>query len=143
MSSQLKANSLSFFESLVMGVAGSAPGYTIAVTTAVLIATVGHLAPGALLIFSVPMLGIAVAYKALSKHDVNAGAAYRWTTEVCGRFWGYFSGWALLVASMVFMVTGSIRLPPRRWISSIRLLPAMSWSRRRSPAAGFWPWRRF
>ena len=108
MSSQLKANSLSFFESLVMGVAGSAPGYTIAVTTAVLIATVGHLAPGALLIFSVPMLGIAVAYKALSKHDVHAGAAYRWTTEVCRPVLGYFSGWALLVASMVFMVTGSI-----------------------------------
>lgn len=108
MSNELKANSLSFFESLVMGVAGSAPGYTIAVTTAVLIATVGHLAPGALLIFSLPMLGIAVAYKALSKHDVNAGAAYRWTTQVCGRFLGYFSGWAVLIASMVFMVTGSI-----------------------------------
>ena len=28
MTSGLKANSLSFFESLVMGVAGSAPGYT-------------------------------------------------------------------------------------------------------------------
>ena len=108
MSGHLKANSLSFFESLVMGVAGSAPGYTIAVTTAVLIATVGHLSPGALIIFSVPMLGIAVAYRALSKNDVNAGAAYSWTTAVCGRFWGYFSGWALLIASMVFMVTGSI-----------------------------------
>ena len=34
MTGGLKANSLSFFESLVMGVAGSAPGYTIAVTTA-------------------------------------------------------------------------------------------------------------
>lgn len=108
MSSQLRANSLSFFESLVMGVAGSAPGYTIAVTTAVLIATVGHLAPGSLLIFAVPMLGIAVAYKALSKHDVSAGAAYSWTTAVFGRLLGYFSGWALLIASMVFMITGSI-----------------------------------
>jgi amino acid transporter len=108
MTNGLKANSLSFFESLVMGVAGSAPGYTIAVTTAVLIATVGHLAPGALVVFSVPMLGIAVAYKALSAHDVNAGAAYRWTTSVFGKLPGYFSGWALLIASMVFMITGSI-----------------------------------
>ena len=37
MTGGLKANSLSFFESLVMRVAGSAPGYTIAVTTAVLL----------------------------------------------------------------------------------------------------------
>ena len=34
---ELKAGSLSFVESVVMGVAGSAPGYTIAVTTAVLL----------------------------------------------------------------------------------------------------------
>ncbi|MBU6472159.1 MAG: APC family permease [Alphaproteobacteria bacterium] len=108
MSNQLKANSLSFFESLVMGIAGSAPGYTIAVTTAVLIATAGKLSPGALVIFAVPMLGIAVAYKALSKLDVSAGAAYQWTTAACGKFMGFLSGWALLLASMVFMVTGSI-----------------------------------
>ena len=104
----LKANSLSFFESLVMGVAGSAPGYTIAVTTAVLIGTAGVLSPGALIIFAVPMLGIAIAYKALTRKDVHAGAAYQWTTQAFGKFLGYFSGWALLVAAMVFMVSGSL-----------------------------------
>ena len=58
MSGGLRANSLSFFESLVMGVAGSAPGYTIAVTTGVLLATAGTLAPSALVIFAIPMLPI-------------------------------------------------------------------------------------
>ena len=46
-----------------MGVAGSAPGYTIAVTTSVLLGVAGTISPGALLIFAVPMLGIAIAYK--------------------------------------------------------------------------------
>ena len=110
MTAQLKPNSLSFFESMVMGVAGSAPGYTIAVTTAVLLGVAGALSPGALLIFAVPMLGIAVAYKALNKREAHAGAAYQWTTRAFGKFLGYFSGWALLVASMVFMVTGSLPL---------------------------------
>ncbi len=110
MQTALKAGSLSFIESLVMGVAGSAPGFTIAVTTAVLLGTAGTLSPGALLIFAVPMLGIAVAYKALNKKQVNAGAAYRWTTLAFGKFLGFFSGWALLLASMVFMVTGSLPL---------------------------------
>lgn len=108
MATELKAGSLSLIESLVMGVAGSAPAFTIAVTTAALLGTVGTLSPGALIIFAVPMLGIAIAYKALNKRSVNAGAAYQWTSEAFGRLFGYFSGWALLVASLVFMVTGSL-----------------------------------
>jgi amino acid transporter len=110
MNTELKAGSLSFLESMVMGVAGSAPGYTIAVTTAVLLGVAGTLSPGALVIFAVPMLGIAVAYKALNARDVSAGAAYQWTSAYFGKFWGFFSGWALLVASMIFMVTGSLPL---------------------------------
>ncbi|HEY1707544.1 MAG TPA: APC family permease [Rhizomicrobium sp.] len=106
----LKSNSLSFLESLVMGVAGGAPGYTIAVTTAALLSVAGPLSPGALVIFAVPMLGIAVAYRALNRAAVSAGAAYRWTSVRFGKFWGFFSGWALLVASMIFMVTGSLPL---------------------------------
>lgn len=108
MRTELRANSLSFIESIVMGIAGSAPGYTIAVTTAALIGTAGFLSPGSLIIFAIPMLGIAVAYKALTRRMVNAGAAYDWTTRVFGKFLGFFSGWALLVAAMVFMVTGSL-----------------------------------
>jgi amino acid transporter len=110
MKTELKAGALSLFESVVMGVAGSAPGYTIAVTTAVLLGVAGRLSAGALLIFAVPMLGIAVAYKALNRRHVHAGAAYQWTTIYFGRFMGFFSGWALLVASMIFMVTGSLPL---------------------------------
>lgn len=110
MRTELKAGSLSFIESVVMGVAGSAPGFTIAVTTAVLLGTAGTLSPGALLIFAVPMLGIAVGFKALNKRHANAGAAYQWTTLYFGKFLGFFSGWALLLASMVFMVTGSLPL---------------------------------
>ena len=110
MTTQLRAGSLSFIESVVMGVAGSAPGYTIAVTTSVLLGIAGTFSPGALLIFAVPMLGIAIAYKALNRRHVHAGAGYQWTSVYFGKFLGFFSGWALLVASMVFMVTGSLPL---------------------------------
>jgi len=108
--SELKAGALSFLESVVMGIAGSAPGYTIAVTTAVLLGAAGTLSPGALVIFAVPMLGIAVAYRALNRLDASAGAAYRWTSVHFGKIWGFLSGWAVLVASMIFMVTGSLPL---------------------------------
>ena len=110
MSTELKANSLSFFESIIMGVAGSAPGFSIAVAIAGLLAAAGSVSPNAILIFAVPMLGISVAYKGLNKKIPNAGAAYEWTKQGFGKFFGYFSGWALLIASLVFMVTGSVPL---------------------------------
>lgn len=110
MAAQLRANALSLAEALVMGVAGSAPGFSIAVALATLLASAGALAPGALLIFAVPMIGIALAYKGLSARMANAGAAYEWTSRIFNRPLGYFSGWALLVASVVFMVTGAVPL---------------------------------
>jgi amino acid transporter len=109
-STKLKAESLSFFESIIMGVAGSAPAYSIAVAIAGLLGAAGKVSPNALLVFAVPMLGIAVAYKGLTAKMVNAGAAYEWTKSVFGGFFGYFSGWALLIAAIVFMVTGSVPL---------------------------------
>lgn len=110
MSDQLKANSLSFFESLIMGVAGSAPGASIAVAISSLLATAGFFSPNAVLIFALPMLGIALAYKGLNHKFANAGAAYEWTKIGFGKPFGYFSGWALLISAMVFMVTGSLPL---------------------------------
>jgi amino acid transporter len=110
MSTELKANSLSFFESIIMGVAGSAPGFSIAVAIAGLLAAAGSVSPNAILIFAVPMLGISVAYKGLNQKMPSAGAAYEWTKVGFGKFFGYFSGWALLIAALVFMVTGSVPL---------------------------------
>ncbi len=110
MQTELKANSLSFFETIIMGVAGSAPAFSIAVAIAGLLAVSGNVSPNALLIFAVPMLGIALAYKGLNRKMANAGAAYQWTKSVMGGFFGYFSGWALLIAALVFMITGSVPL---------------------------------
>jgi amino acid transporter len=110
MAAQLKANALSLVEALVMGVAGSAPGFSIAVTLAALLTAAGRLAPGALLIFAVPMIGISLAYKGLNAKMANAGAAYEWTSRIFNKTLGYFSGWALMVASVVFMVTGAVPL---------------------------------
>ncbi len=110
MTDKLKANSLSYFESIIMGVAGSAPGFSIAVGISGLLTTAGFFAPNAVLVFALPMLGIALAYKGLNEKFANAGAAYEWTRIGFGKLLGYFSGWALLIASMVFMVTGSVPL---------------------------------
>jgi amino acid transporter len=108
MSTTLKPGAISLFESIIMGIAGSAPGFSIATTAAVLLSTAGVVSVNALLVFAVPMLGIAVTYKGLNKKLPRAGAAYDWTSESFGKFFGFFSGWALLIATLVFIVSGSL-----------------------------------
>ena len=74
----LKADGVSAAGSIVMAVAGSAPAYSIAATTATLVAAAGLASPAALLWCGLPMLGIAWAFAYLGRADVNAGAAYSW-----------------------------------------------------------------
>ncbi|MHC3467105.1 APC family permease [Streptomyces sp. 7R007] len=104
----LQANALSTFDTVVMAVAGSAPAYSIAATTAVLVGAVGLASPAALLYCAIPMLGIALAFSQLSRIDVNAGASYSWVGRTLHPFLGFISGWALVISATIFMVAGSL-----------------------------------
>ncbi|MFF7547557.1 APC family permease [Streptomyces canus] len=104
----LQANALGTFDTVVMAVAGSAPAYSIAATTAVLVGSVGLASPAALLYCAIPMLGIALAFSYLSRIDVNAGASYSWVGRTLHPFLGFVSGWALVISATIFMVAGSL-----------------------------------
>jgi amino acid transporter len=110
MSHKLRENSLSFFESLVLGVAGSGPANAISLAMGSLIGVAGLLSPLYVLIFAVPMLGIALAYKALNKRVTHAGAAFNWVGLAFGKFNGFMSGWALITAQMIFIISGVVPL---------------------------------
>ncbi|MEV0174653.1 APC family permease [Streptomyces sp. NPDC050803] len=104
----LQAGALGTFDTVVMAVAGSAPAYSLAATTAVLVGAVGSASPAALLYCAIPMLGIALAFSYLGRIDVNAGASYSWVGRTLHPFLGFLSGWALVVSATIFMVAGSL-----------------------------------
>jgi amino acid transporter len=104
----LRANVLGLFDSIVMAVAGSAPAYTIAASTAALVGVVGLAGPAALLWCGIPMLGIALAFNYLNKVEANAGATYAWVGRVLHPGLGFVAGWALVVSATIFMVAGSL-----------------------------------
>ncbi|GAA2253512.1 MULTISPECIES: APC family permease [Streptomyces] len=104
----LQANVLGTFDTVVMAVAGSAPAYSLAATTAVLVGAVGLASPAALLYCAIPMLGIALAFSYLGRIDVNAGASYSWVGRTLHPFLGFISGWALVISATIFMVAGSL-----------------------------------
>jgi amino acid transporter len=104
----LDANVLGRFDSIIMAIAGSAPAYSIAATTATLVAAVGLAGPAALLWCGIPMFGIAWAFSYLGRTQANAGASYAWVGHSLHPFLGYLAGWALVVSATLFMVAGSL-----------------------------------
>lgn len=104
----LRSNVLGLFDSVVMAVAGSAPAYSIAGSTAVLIGAVGLAGPSALLWCGIPMLGIAWAFSYLNRIEANAGASYAWVGRVLHPGLGFIAGWSLVISATIFMVAGSL-----------------------------------
>jgi len=105
---KLHANSLGIIESVIMGIAGTAPAYSIEITTSTIIATAGILSPASILMCGLIMFGITFAFINLNKAVANAGTSYAWVTLVFGKTLGFFAGWALLILCCVFMVSAMI-----------------------------------
>jgi amino acid transporter len=104
----LESGALGLAESVVMGVAGTAPAFSIAATTATLVAAVGVLSAGSLLYCGLIMFGVTLSFMHLNRVITNAGATYAWVGQVFHPMLGFMAGWSLLVASAVFMVSGTI-----------------------------------
>ena len=104
----LRTDALGFGESVVMGVAGSGPAYSLAATTAVLAGAVGILAPASLLYCGLIMFGIVFAFRHLNRLDANAGASYSWLSLIFSPAIGFFAGWSVIVGSALFMVSGTL-----------------------------------
>ena len=105
---KLAANVLGLFESAVMGVAGSAPAYSIAASTALLVGAVGLAGPAALLYCGIAMFGIVFAFNYLGRTESNSGATYAWVRRGLHPALGYIAGWSLLMCSSIFMVAATL-----------------------------------
>ena len=105
---QLQRNAISALEATLISVAGTAPANTLATSMSALSVAVGLSGPGALLFGAIPMFGIALAYFYLNAWRSDAGAAYSWVGRAMNPTLGFFAGWAMLVAQVLFMVVGSL-----------------------------------
>ncbi len=104
----LKGGALGLFDAVVMAVAGVAPGYSIAASTATLFAAVGLGGAASLLYCGIAMFGIVFAFNFLGRVEANAGASYSWVRRALHPALGYLSGWALVVSALIFMVAATV-----------------------------------
>ena len=107
---QLRRNALTAVDSTLISVSSAAPANGFATNTVALIAAVGLSGPGALIFGAVPMFGIALAYFYLNAWRSDAGAAYSWVGRALNPTLGFFAGWALIVACLLFLIVGSLPL---------------------------------
>jgi amino acid transporter len=99
----LKKNAIGFVSSVVIGVASTAPGYSLAATLGFVAAAVALQSPAILIISFIPMFLVAGGYYYMNKADPDCGTSFSWVTKAMGPQLGWIAGWAIVVADVVVM----------------------------------------
>jgi len=99
----LAAGTLGLFGSTVIGLASTAPVYSLVATLGFVVLAVGAQAPIAFVIAFIPMLFIAFAYRELNNEIPDCGTTFTWGTKAFGPWVGWMGGWGVAVAGMVVL----------------------------------------
>ncbi len=103
----LKKGAIGYVSNIVIGVASTAPAYSLATTLGfiVVVKGVGVHAPAVLLVAFLPMLLVASAYKYFNRADPDAGTSFAWTTRTFGPSTGWMNGWAIFLSDVIVMAS--------------------------------------
>ena len=99
----LAAGTLGLWGSTVIGLASTAPVYSLVATLGFVVLAVGAQAPIAFIIAFIPMLFIAFAYRELNNAVPDCGTTFTWGTKAFGPWVGWLGGWGVAVAGMVVL----------------------------------------
>ncbi|HEX6887398.1 MAG TPA: APC family permease [Candidatus Nanopelagicales bacterium] len=105
----LKAGALGLLSAVVVGVASTAPAYSLAASLGFVVATengdsiVGVKAPSIMLLAFIPMFLIAVAYQQLNRAEPDCGTTFTWATRAFGPRAGWLGGWGIIAADVIVM----------------------------------------
>ena len=99
----LKGGSLGLIAIIVIGVASTAPGYSLAASIGLVTGEVGVKAPFIMLFAFVPMGCIAASFYYLNKADPDCGTNFTWGSRAFGPRTGWIAGWGCIVADLVIM----------------------------------------
>ena len=101
----LDEGALTFFGTLMIGLASVAPAYSLAVTLGYVVIEDGTLAPVAVVLGFIPMLLTAFAYRELNKVIPDCGTTFTWVTKAFGPKTGWFGGWVLTIAGIIVLTS--------------------------------------
>ena len=101
----LKGGALGLVSSVVMGVASTAPAYSLAATLTFVVIAVGLKAPLVAVVAFIPMLLCSIGYSEMNKADPDCGTTFTWATRAFGPKTGWAGGWAIVAADVLVMAS--------------------------------------
>ncbi|MCX4744089.1 APC family permease [Kitasatospora sp. NBC_01287] len=99
----LKGGSLGLVSSVAIGLASTAPAYSLAATLGIVIAGVGLQSPIVMILAFIPMLLIAYGYKEMNEADPDCGTTFTWAARAFGPRTGWMGGWGIIVADVIVL----------------------------------------
>src|SRR6516162_6625463 len=99
----LKTGALGLASSVAIGMASTAPAYSLAATLFFVVAAVGLKSPLVAVLAFVPMLLCSVGFSELNKSDPDCGTTFIWSTRAFGPGLGWAGGWAIVAADILVM----------------------------------------
>jgi amino acid transporter len=101
----LKSGALGLISTTVMGVASTAPAYSLAATLGFIVAVVGLGSPIVAVVAFVPIFLTSIGYSELNKADPDCGTTFTWGTRAFGPKTGWAGGWAIVAADVLVMAS--------------------------------------
>src|SRR5271154_6828367 len=102
----LKGGALGLISSVVVGVASTAPAYSLAATLGfVVIAINGLQAPIITILAFVPMLFVSYGYKEMNYADPDCGTTFTLGARAFGPKTGWMGGWGIVAADLLVMAS--------------------------------------
>src|SRR5258708_6222156 len=108
----LEKNAIGLGRSTIFAMAGAAPGQTVAIPLALLVASSAYGTILPVLITTAGLLCIALSFHRLSMWRQNAGATYEWVSRAFNPYVGFLVGWLMLVAFTLFVLIDVITIGP-------------------------------
>lgn len=99
----LKGGALSLVSSVAIGLASTAPAYSLAATLGFIVLAVGLQSPVIVILGFIPMLFIAHAYKSMNSVDADCGTTFSWSARAFGPRTGWMGGWGIIIADIIVM----------------------------------------
>jgi amino acid transporter len=101
----LKSGALGLVSTTVMGVASTAPAYSLAATLGFIVAVVGLGSPIVAVIAFIPIFLTSIGYSEMNKADPDCGTTFTWGARAFGPRTGWAGGWAIVAADVLVMAS--------------------------------------
>ena len=88
---------------LVIGLSVCAPAYTLTAAVGPAASEVGYQTPAIFLVGFIPMLLVALGYRALNSAMPDSGTSFTWATRAFGPWVGWMAGWGLIAATVLVL----------------------------------------